>query len=187
MCTARTVYDPQLYKNHATITQITMKHIATTCLLLLALVYVGCSSSKDAAQEAAPNPYHGAWVMDGSANGALQLMSSGDAVLEQGDILAAINRHQNTDRAKYRTRLVKEATYKLDSPEQLTLNVMADWTGKGTGSRRAEDKSVASTIVFSVIHMGDTMKLTKVSMTQSGSGTDNTNADEELVLTLNKM
>ncbi len=164
-----------------------MKHIATTCLLFLALIYVGCSSSKDAVEEAVPNPMLGAWVMDGSTTGALQLMASGDATLEQGDILAAINRHQNTDRAKYRTRLVKEATYEVNGPDRLTLNVMADWTGKGTGARRAEDKSVASSIVFSVSTMGDTIKLTKISMTQSGSGTDNTNADEELSFSLKKM
>ena len=67
------------------------------------------------------------------------------------------------------------------------LNVTANWIGKGTGARRAEDKTVSSSIVFSVEEMEDTIKLTKINMSQSGSGTENTNADEQLAFTLKKM
>ena len=164
-----------------------MKNLATSCLVFfLLLTAIGCSSSKDTATES-NNPMVGAWAMEGNSSTVVQFMSSGDAMIEQGDMLAAINRVQNTNRAKYRTRLLKEATYEFNGSDQMTLNVMADWTGKGTGATKAEDKSVASTIDFSVQDMGDTIKLTKISMTQSGSGTDNTNADEELTFSLKKM
>ena len=164
-----------------------MKNLATSCLVFfLLLTAIGCSSSKNASSES-NNAMVGAWAMEGNSSTVVQFMSSGDAMLEQGDMLAAINRVQNTNRAKYRTRLIKEATYEFNGSDQMTLNVMADWTGKGTGATKAEDKSVASTIVFSVQDMGDTIKLTKISMTQSGSGTDNTNADEELTFSLKKM
>ncbi len=167
-----------------------MKHLATICLAFFLLLSVGCSSSKDAAKDAAmdmASPLLGSWGMEGASASAVQFMSSGDVMIEQGDVLTAINRHQNTDRAKYISRLVKEASYEMNDAGQLVLNVMADWTGKGTGARKAEDKSVASSIVFSVQEMGDMVKLTKVNMTQSGSGTDNTNSDEDLSFTLKKM
>jgi hypothetical protein len=164
-----------------------MKHLATSCLVFfLLLTAMGCSSSKKAAEEAV-NPMLGAWALEGTSTSVVQFMSSGDLMLEQGDMLAAINRFQNTNRAKYRTRLLKEASYEFNGTDQLTLNVMADWTGKGTGATKAEDKSVASAIVFAVEDMGDMLKLTKVNMTQSGSGTDNTNSDEELSFSLKKM
>ena len=164
-----------------------MKHLATSCLVFfLLLTAIGCSSSKKASSEA-ENPMVGAWALEGTSATVVHFMSSGDLMLEQSDMFAAINRVQNTDRAKYRTRLLKEATYEFNGSDQLTMNVMADWSGKGTGARKAQDKSVASTIVFSVQDMGDMIKLTKISMTQSGSGTDNTNSDEDLSFSLKKM
>lgn len=108
-------------------------------------------------------------------------------MLDQGNFMTAINRFQNTDRSKYNSRLSNTATYEFNGSDQLILNVMADWTGKGTGARRAEDKSVSSSIVFAVEDMGDSIKLTKVSMSQSNSGTDNTNAGEDISFTLKKM
>lgn len=163
-----------------------MKHLVTSSLIVFALLIAGCSSSKKSASiPEVTVPVVGAWTMQDGNGGALQFMSNGEFTLEQGDILAAINRFQNTDRARYISRLIKNGTYEFNGPDKITLNVMADWTGKGTGSRRAEDKSVASMIVFAVEDLGgDTVTLRKVSMTQNGSGTDNMNSDEALSFSL---
>ena len=167
-----------------------MKYLVTNCLIVFALLAAGCSSSKNSSEmEAAPPaPVIGSWAMADNANGAINFMAGGDATIDQGSIMTAINRFQNTDRANYNTRLTNTATYSYDAgSNQLTLNVMADWTGKGTGARRAADKSVSSAIVFAIESMeGNTVTLRKVSMSQSGSGTDNTNADETLTLMLAK-
>ena len=176
------------YHYHSTINTSHMKHFATTCLAMLLLMSMGCSSSKESSSDVVDSPLAGSWAMEGGSSAMeIQFSPGGEATIAQGAVLTAINRFQNTDRAKYISRLVKTATYDYNGSDQLTLNVMADWTGKGTGARRAEDKSVASAIVFSVQEMGDTIKLTKLNMTQSGSGTDNTNASEELSFTLKKM
>lgn len=165
-----------------------MKQLATSCLVLFLFLAVGCNSSKKTkAMEEAPSPLLGSWVVQGKSSPVVEVMSASDIMIPAGEVYTAINRFQNTARAKYNTRLANKATYEFNGSDQLTLNVMADWSGKGTGSRRAEDKSVASSIVFSVQEMGDSIKLTKVSMSQSNSGTDNTNSNEALSFTLKKM
>lgn len=164
-----------------------MKQLATSCLVFILLLSAGCSSANKTASEVTNNPLVGAWAMEGESASAIMFTPGGDVTLDQGGIFTAINRFQNTNRASYNTRLVNTATYEYNGSDQLILNVMADWTGKGAGSRRAEDKSVASSIVFSVEDMGEMVKLTKVSMTQSGSGTDNTNDGEALSFMLKKM
>ncbi len=164
-----------------------MKQFVTTCIVFLLLLSSGCSSSKSASEATTNSPVVGSWAIEGSDAQVLQLSPSGDAIIDQGNFMTAINRLQNTDRSKYNSRLSNTATYEFNGTDQLILNVMADWTGKGTGARRAEDKSVSSAIVFSVEDMGDMIKLTKVSLSQSNSGTDNTNPGENLSFTLKKM
>ncbi len=165
-----------------------MKQLVTTCIVFLLLLSSGCSSSKKTASEAMTNsPVVGSWAIEGSDSQVLQLSPSGDAIIDQGNFMTAINRLQNTDRSQYNSRLSNAATYEFNGTDELILNVVGNWTGKGTGARRAADKSVSSTIVFSVEDMGDMIKLTKVSMSQSNSGTDNTNASESLSFTLKKM
>ena len=168
-----------------------MRSLVTTCILTLSVLAIGCSSSKntsEAGDMAGTAAMAGAWKLDDNSTGSIHFMAGGEVMLEQGSIMTAINRFQNTSRAKYNTRLSDQATYSYDmDTNQLTLNVMADWTGKGVGSRKAADQSVASTIVFAIDAMeGNMMKLRKVSMSQAGTDTDNTNADENLMLTLVK-
>ena len=161
-----------------------MKHSFLLTVLFAALIFSACSSGKEAAEEMAPSPYLGSWVMEGSNNGAMSIMGSGDASIEQGDIMTAINRFQNTDSGKYLSRLNNDATFTMNDDGTVTLNVSADWTGKGTGSRKAPDKTVASSIVFAVDGMqGNTVTLRKVSMMQDGMAVDN---DRELTLSLVK-
>lgn len=167
-----------------------MKYLATTCFVALMIVAMGCSSSKesgDASGEMAA-PMAGSWTMADSQTGGIQFMGGGEAKIDQGAIMTAINRFQNTDRARYITRLSDTATYSYDAgANQLTLNVTADWTGKGTGSSKAPSKNVSSAIVFAVDSMeGNMMTLRKVSMSQGGSDTDNTNSGEDLMLSLMK-
>ena len=161
-----------------------MKRSILLTFLFASLAISACSSGKEAVEDAAPNPYLGSWVMEGSNNGAISMMGSGDASIEQGDIMTAINRFQNTDSGRYLSRLNNDATYTMNEDGTVTLNVTADWTGKGTGSRKPADKTVASTIVFAVDGMqGNTVTLRQVSMMQDGMAVDN---DRALTLTLVK-
>ena len=164
-----------------------MKTIASITFALFILVFSGCSSSKSpsdtaaAVEDAMQSPVAGTWAVDGGSD-AIHFMDSGDVMLEQGDILAAINRFQNTERARYISRLQKEASYEWNDASELILHVTADWTGKGTGARRPEDKQVDSRIVFDIESMDEnTVTLRKKSMTQNG---EEKHADEELAFKL---
>jgi hypothetical protein len=167
-----------------------MKYLAFTSLLVLIVSLAGCSSSKestDSMDSDTPPWVVGAWVPSDGSSGSFQFLANGDFLLEQGDLLASINRFQNTDRVRYLSRLVHTGTYEYDDAGQLTLHVMADWTGKGTGARRAPDKSVSSSIVFDIEGMdGGTLTLQKVSMNQSGSDADDMNSDEALSFSLKR-
>ncbi|MEZ4699275.1 MAG: hypothetical protein R2834_03010 [Rhodothermales bacterium] len=163
-----------------------MKSIIYSVLLLLFVVGAGCGSSKKVADQAstAASPYFGTWALDGSPNSTIQFLASGDVVISQGDLMTNLNRFQNTSRTRYMTRLKNEGSFTI-AGDQLTLHVMADWTGRGTGATRAADKSVESTIVFAIKDVSPGgFTLEKVSMSQPDGG--NMNADEALSLKLVK-
>ena len=165
-----------------------MKTIAIICCMLLLPFALGCSSSKNAdsgsmpEMEAMPNPVAGTWAT-ANASDTIHFMDGGEVMFEQGDILASINRFQNTERSKYISRLQKKGMYEWTNEKELVLTVMADWTGKGTGARRPADKTVESHIAFMVESMDDSqITLKKTNLTQGDQA--NLHADEDLTLTL---
>ena len=114
------------------------------------LVAIGCSSSQKAApvvEEPAQNPLIGTWTLQDSSS-TIHFISTGRIIIEPGDILASINRFQNTQRDRYTSRLLSTGRYQILDNKEVALFVVADWTGKGSGARRPLEKRVESEIVF---------------------------------------
>ena len=129
------------------------------------------------------HPVLGVWGLEQHPD-IILFLSSGEVKFEQGEILAAINRFQNTQRTRYTSRLQRTGRYEIIEPSELILYVTADWTGKGTGARRPTEKQVESRIVFDMQTLeGNVLTLRKKNMTQEGNET-NLNEEEELVFTL---
>ena len=111
-------------------------------------------------------------------------MPSGEVKFDQGEMLTSLNRFQNTQRARYTSRLQRTGRYERAEDSELVLYVVADWTGKGTGARRPRGKQVESRIVFNMEWSEEnTLTLRKKSMSQAGSET-NIHEDEDLIFTL---
>ena len=126
----------------------------------------------------------GVWQQENHKDFIL-FLSSGEVKFEQGELLASINRFQNTQRARYTSRLQRTGQFELSGDSALVLFVTADWTGKGVGARRPQEKQVESRIVFDIAVEEKIVTLHKKTMTRQGDAT-NLNADEELSFKLIK-
>ncbi|MBX2820219.1 MAG: hypothetical protein KTR29_11080 [Rhodothermaceae bacterium] len=151
-----------------------------TLILLVLLFAVGCSTSKKIkppTEELSVNPILGSWTEEESGD-TIQFLSNGTFLIESGNVLAAINRFQNTERNRYTSRLLTMGRYEYLPDDELALHVTADWTGKGTGARRPADRRVESIITFTIESVGDSsLVLRHKSMTQ-GSEEDLSHTDE---------
>ena len=156
-------------------------------LLIIILLVTGCSSSDKAAlpieeKEPTPNPILGSWTLDNS-DAVIHFLSTGRVTIEPGDILATINRFQNTERHRYTSNLLSAGRYEVLNEKEIVLYIVADWTGKGTGARRPTSKRVESVILFDFeVKANSTLFLQKKSLTQ-GESNELINS-EELQLTL---
>ena len=153
--------------------------------LTLFLLLAGCASSKPTeapTEESIINPILGSWEHIDSGN-TIHFLSTGTVTIEPGDLLAAINRFQNTQRNRYTSHLLNSGRYEISSENELTLYVTADWTGKGRGARRPQEKRVTSSIIFE-LEQGDhsTLVLKKKNLLQEGE--ESLNSEEELHFSL---
>lgn len=145
----------------------------------------GCTRPNQTRIPEAPttaNPFVGTWAYEETGE-AIHFLSTGALSIEPGEILASLNRLQNTQRARYTSRLINRGRYEISDSNDLILYVTADWTGKGTGARRPTYKQVESTIIFEYeIENRSILRLKKKSLTQGAE--ENLNPNEELQLLL---